>query len=71
MSSGNRVQNQHHHRDHETFRRAQSAGVARTDLDGSDLYALIGALAWLTDQPSTAPPVDHLLDVIADAPLRD
>jgi len=35
--------------------RAQVEGMARTDIDGTDLYALVGALAWLGDQPSFAP----------------
>jgi len=47
--------------------RAQAAGRARTDLDGTDLFALVGALAWLNDQPSSAPRADHLFDVIASA----
>jgi hypothetical protein len=51
--------------------RAQAAGVARTDLDGTDLFALIAALAWLGDQPSSATRVDHLFDVIAGAILTD
>lgn len=55
--------------------RAQSAGLARSDIDGVDLFALIAALAWLNDQPSTAPRASHLIDVIADAiltsPARD
>lgn len=49
--------------------RAQADGVARSDLDGTDLFALIGALAWLGDQPSLAPRADHLFDVIASAIL--
>jgi AcrR family transcriptional regulator len=49
--------------------RAQEAGVARTDVDGTDLFALIAALAWLHDQPSSAPRADHLFDVIAGAIL--
>jgi AcrR family transcriptional regulator len=47
--------------------RAQSAGTARAHLDGTDLFALISALAWLGDQPSIAGRADHLLDVIATA----
>ena len=47
--------------------RAQAAGMARTDLDGTDLFALVGALAWLNDQPSSAPRAHHLFDVIASA----
>jgi hypothetical protein len=51
--------------------RAQAEGVARTDIDGADLFALAGALAWLGDQPSLAPRADHLFDVVADAILTD
>ena len=49
--------------------RAQAAGTARTDVDGNDLFALVGACAWLSDQPATAPRSGHLLDVIADSLL--
>lgn len=49
--------------------RAQSAGIARTDIDGTDLFALVAALAWLSDQPSLAPRADHLFDVVASAIL--
>ncbi|GAA1137075.1 TetR/AcrR family transcriptional regulator [Streptomyces javensis] len=49
--------------------RAQDAGTARTDIDGTDLFALIAALAWLGDQPSLAPRADHLFDVVASAIL--
>ncbi|GAA3735300.1 helix-turn-helix domain-containing protein [Streptomyces tremellae] len=49
--------------------RAQAAGVARGDLDGDDLFALIAMLAWLGDQPSLAPRADRLFDVVADAVL--
>ncbi len=51
--------------------RAQAAGVARADLDGTDLFALIAALAWLGDQPPSAKRADHLFDVIASAILGD
>lgn len=51
--------------------RAQVEGVARSDIDGADLLALVGALAWLNDQPSLAPRADHLFDVIAGANLSD
>ncbi|MFJ9024976.1 TetR/AcrR family transcriptional regulator [Streptomyces sp. NPDC102259] len=47
--------------------RAQAEGAARTDIDGTDLFALIAALAWLSDQPSLAPRADHLFDVVASA----
>ncbi|OPF78704.1 TetR family transcriptional regulator [Streptomyces antioxidans] len=49
--------------------RAQEAGTARTDIDGTDLFALIAALAWLGDQPSLAARADHLFDVVASAIL--
>ncbi|CAK8743101.1 hypothetical protein SODG_006259 [Sodalis praecaptivus] len=43
--------------------------MARGDIDGADLFALVGALAWFNDQPSLAPRVDHLFNVIANAIL--
>ncbi|MCA2223599.1 TetR/AcrR family transcriptional regulator [Nonomuraea aurantiaca] len=49
--------------------RAQAAGTARTDIDGTDLFALAGALAWLNDQPSLARRADHLFGVIASSIL--
>jgi AcrR family transcriptional regulator len=49
--------------------RAQEAGRARKDIDGTDLLALISALAWLNDQPSFASRVGRLFGVIADAVL--
>lgn len=50
---------------------AQAAGMARADIDGVDLFALIGALGWLGDQPSFASRADHLFDVVASAILTD
>lgn len=47
--------------------RAQTEGLARTDIDGADLFALAASLAWLSDQPSSAPRADHLFDVVVDA----
>ncbi len=49
--------------------RAQAEGKARRDLDGGDLFALIGALAWIKDQAALASRADHLFDVIVDAIL--
>ena len=49
--------------------RAQANGVARSDIDGIDLFALIGALGWVGYQPSFAPRADHLLDIIVGAIL--
>jgi AcrR family transcriptional regulator len=49
--------------------RAQGEGVARADIDGADLYALGGALAWLGDQPSLAARADRLFRVVVDGIL--
>lgn len=49
--------------------RAQAEGTARTDIDGVDLFALLGALAWLKDQPSLTSRADHLFDVVVSAVL--
>jgi AcrR family transcriptional regulator len=49
--------------------RAQDEGLARDDIDGADLFALVGALAWLGDQPSHAPRADRIFDLIASALL--
>lgn len=53
------------------LRRAQAEGVARRDMDGNDLFALISALAWLADQPPLVPHADHLFDIISSAILMD
>lgn len=49
--------------------RAQAEGLARPDIDGADLFALVGALAWLNDQPTLTARADHLFGVIASALL--
>ncbi|MCZ1005555.1 TetR/AcrR family transcriptional regulator [Streptomyces lydicus] len=49
--------------------RAQAAGVARSDIDGDDLFALIAMLAWTGDQPALAPRAHHLFDIVANALL--
>lgn len=51
--------------------RAQSKGVARSDMNGDDLFALISALAWLAEQPPLVPRSEHLFDIIADAIFQD
>lgn len=51
--------------------RAQVAGIARRDMDGVDLFALVGALAWIADQPSLAARAERLFDIIASAVLAD
>ena len=50
--------------------RAQADGRARADLSGSDLFALIGALGWVGDQPAFASRADYLFDLIASAVLK-
>ena len=45
--------------------RAQDAGAARPGMEGTDLFALIAALAWLGDQAALAPRAEQLFDVIA------
>ena len=51
------------------LRLAQADGAARSDVDETDLFALIGALAWLGDQPSLEPRAAHLFGLIAGALL--
>lgn len=51
------------------LRRAQDAGMARTDIDGADLLTLIAALGWINDQPSFAGRADRLFEVIVGAVL--
>jgi AcrR family transcriptional regulator len=51
--------------------RAQAEGTARKDLDGIDLFGLIGALGWLGDQPAFASRADHLVAIVAAAILQD
>ncbi|MEV7432564.1 TetR/AcrR family transcriptional regulator [Streptomyces griseoviridis] len=49
--------------------RAQAEGTARTDIDGTDLYALAGAIAWVGDQPALASRADRLFTVLTGAIL--
>lgn len=49
--------------------RAQTAKEARGDMDGSDLFAFVGALSWVADQPALASRSDHIFRIIADAIL--
>lgn len=46
---------------------AQNDGKARTDVDGADLFALVGALAWVADQPALASRSDRLMALMSDA----
>ncbi len=52
------------------LRRAQAEGRARADLDGTDLFALVGALGWVSDRPELTHRADHLVDVITGAIFR-
>ncbi|WP_433619315.1 TetR/AcrR family transcriptional regulator [Paenibacillus cellulositrophicus] len=51
--------------------RAQAEGLARSDMDGDDLFSLAAALAWLSNQPSSAPRAEHLFRIIASAILTN
>ncbi|MET3851408.1 MULTISPECIES: TetR/AcrR family transcriptional regulator [unclassified Paenibacillus] len=51
--------------------RAQAEGLARSDMDGDDLFSLAAALAWLSNQPSSASRAEHLFRIIASAILTD
>jgi AcrR family transcriptional regulator len=48
---------------------AQAEGMARMDMNGDDLFALITALGWAVDQPSFASRADHLVQLITSAIL--
>ncbi|MBP2302019.1 TetR/AcrR family transcriptional regulator [Azospirillum picis] len=48
---------------------AQTAGVARPDISGLDLFAIIGALGWIGDQPSFGSRAEHLFGIIAGSLL--
>ena len=51
--------------------RAQADGTARPDMDGAKLFALVGALAWIHDQPALETHSDKLFDIISGAILTD
>ena len=51
--------------------RAQEEGTARADIDGADLFALVGALAWVNDQPALTSRSEHIFEVIAGAILTN
>ena len=52
------------------LRSAQQDGVARNDVDGEDLFALIGAAGWIGDQPAFADRADRLASFLASAVMR-
>jgi AcrR family transcriptional regulator len=48
--------------------RAQEAGFIRADVDGTDLFALVNAVGWITEQaPSLAIRREKMLSLILDA----
>lgn len=51
--------------------RSQEMGTADRNMTGSDMFALIGALGWIGDQPAYTARSDYLFDVIARAILID
>lgn len=53
------------------LQRAQAEGVADATMTGSDLFALIGALGWLGDQPAFASRADYFFEFIAGAVLKN
>jgi AcrR family transcriptional regulator len=51
--------------------RAQDAGHVRSDVDRTDLFALVSAIGWLSDQaPMMADRAEHLFALIMDAITR-
>jgi AcrR family transcriptional regulator len=47
---------------------AQEAGQVRSDVDRTDLFALVSALGWISDQtPTMADRTNHLFGLIMDA----
>lgn len=49
--------------------RAQAEGKARADIDGTDLLALVSALAWLNDQAPFTARVGGLVEIVGEAIL--
>jgi AcrR family transcriptional regulator len=48
--------------------RAQAAGHVRSDVDRTDLFALVSALGWISEQaPAMADRVDYLFGLVMDA----
>lgn len=50
---------------------AQAAEVARPDIDGEDLFALVSAFAWLGDQAGHEARARRLFDLVMGAILTD
>lgn len=51
------------------LRRAQTEGTVRPDIDGDDVFALIGAVGWIGDQSAFAPRASRVFEMILDAIL--
>jgi AcrR family transcriptional regulator len=51
------------------LKQAQAEGKARADLDGVDLFALIGALGWIGNQPAFNSRTDRIVTMVAEAIL--
>ncbi len=49
--------------------RAQAEGSAPRDMDGTDLFALMGALAWVGDQSAFASRADKLANILMNGIL--
>ena len=47
--------------------RAQAQGTVRPDLNGTDLFAVVGAVAWIGEQPSLEGRASHMFDVLTSA----
>ncbi|MEU0791853.1 helix-turn-helix domain-containing protein [Amycolatopsis sp. NPDC005961] len=50
---------------------AQAADVARPDIDGEDLFALVSAFAWLGDQPGHEARAKRLFDLVMGSILTE
>jgi AcrR family transcriptional regulator len=49
------------------LRRAQASGAVRADIDAIDVFVLVNAIAWATEQvPDGAERVDRLLSLVMD-----
>lgn len=51
--------------------RAQTEGSARPDVNGLDLFALMGGLGWISNQSTFAPRSGYLTEVVTKAIFKD
>lgn len=47
--------------------RAQMQGTARRDINETDVFALVGALAWISEQPSLEGRANHMFDLMTSS----